>query len=97
MRLHIQTPIHLPKQRGLRVSVGEGWPTRNRSRWNIELAEGATATFGIFDRGKPMAGHLHPMVVRDGKLYVNGVFVDVVSEQIVADGVRLGLSKRSLR
>lgn len=97
MRIFVQAPTELPRGRGLRVSIGEGWPKRSRPRWSIELAEGATGTIGIFERGKPMVDHLHPMVVREGKLYVNGVLVDVTSEKVVADGVRVGLSQRARR
>ena len=97
MRIFVQAPAELPKGRGLRVSIGEGWPNRSRPRWNIELAEGATGTIGIFDQGKPVVDHLHPMVVREGKLYINGVFVDVSAEKVVADGVVVGLSKRARR
>ena len=97
MYLVIHAPEGLPRRRGLRVSVGEGWPKRNRPQWNIELAEGQTGTIGIFDSGKPVRDHLHPMVVREGKLYVNGVWVDVSSERFVADGVRVALSQRARR
>ena len=97
MFIRIQAPAELPKGRGLRVSVGEGWPKRSRPRWDIELAEGATGTIGMFDRGKPMVDHLHPMVVRDGKLFVNGVVVDMTVEKIIADGITVGMPKRARR
>ena len=97
MFIHIQAPQGLPARRGLRVSEGDGWPKRNRRHWNIELAEGQTGTIGLFDNGVPVAGHLHPMVVREGKLFINGVLVDVTSEKIIADGIRVGLPQRARR
>ncbi len=97
MRIFVQAPAELPKGRGLRVSIGEGWPKRNKSRWDIELAEGSTGTIGMFHRGKPVVDHLHPMVVREGKLYINGVLVDITTEKVVADGVRVSMSSRARR
>lgn len=91
MNIVIQSPQKLDRRLGLRVATEEttGWPRRNKRQWNIELAEGKTGTAALFEAGEPVRDHMHILVIRDGRLFVDGVLTTLTPAHELADGIRL--------
>ena len=91
MHIVIQSSQALGRHLGLRVATEEttGWPRRNKRQWNIELAEGKTGTAALFEAGEPMRDHMHILVVRDGRLFVDGVVTMLNPSHELADGISL--------
>lgn len=91
MRIIVSPPQRLHRGLGLRVATetSPGWPRRNRSRWEIELAEGNTGTAALFEQGQPMRDHMHILVIRDGNLFVDGASVVLAPDHELSDGIRL--------
>lgn len=91
MNIVIHSPQRLHRGLGLRVATEEttGWPRRGKRQWNIELAEGKTGTAALFEAGEPLREHMHILVVRDGRLFVDGVVTLLEPARELSDGIRL--------
>lgn len=91
MRIIVSPPQRLHRGLGLRVATdtSPGWPHRNKKRWDIELTEGNTGTAALFEQGHPMREHMHILVIRDGRLFVDGVSVALTPDHELSDGIRL--------